>query len=264
MKKLILCSLLFFSSLFSSQIYKYEEQTGNKKSYLTWTLEETDKSIDIVGEEEEGTTTINLTKNFVINKYAFKSKIEPTDYEFSFDGNTLTAKGKVNNLSISKEHPIQTNWIQQFSFGLRSFVLSKQKSINFCLITPDDFSLQYMVAKKEGHEYVSSNGKKYQTLKVILTLPGIKGMFWKARLWFDVSSGILVKYSANKGPNTPTTVIMLQSIEEKKKDFWTRPKILRKKSRKKKTGITSYPFHPFHPCRPCPFRPCRPYPFVEN
>lgn len=215
MKKIILCTFLAFSTLFSTEYYKYEEQTGNNKSYFTWVLEEGEKSIKIVADEDASITTLHFTKNFVMYRYAFKSKIEPTEYVFSLNKNILQANGKVNNLEISKEYPLKTRWIQQFGFGLRPFVLSEKKLMEFSLLTIDKFELQKMVATKEGKELVSSNGKTYDTIKVSLSLTGFKKMFWKARLWFDSETGVLVKYSANKGPNTATTTIMLQSVEKK-------------------------------------------------
>lgn len=215
MKKIILCACLAFSSLFSTEYYKYEEQTGNKKSYFTWVLEEGEKSIKIVADEDESITTLNFTKNFVMYRYAFKSKIEPTEYVFSLNKNILTANGKVNNLQMSEEYPLKTRWIQQFGFGLRPFVFSEKKSMEFTLLTIDKFEEQKMIATKEGNELVSSNGKTYDTIKISLSLTGFKKMFWKARLWYDSKTGILVKYTANKGPNTPTTTIMLQSFEKK-------------------------------------------------
>ena len=218
MKKIfvfMICPLFFFNLLFSQEFYSYEEQTGNRKSNFTWNVEKTNKNIEICGEEDEASTTMYFTKDFVMYKYFYKSKIFPTEYELSLENNILTARGKVNNLTVGKTHNLATPWIQQFGFGLKPFVLSDKKSIDFSFIIPKDFSIQKMVAQKEGKEFVSSNGKQYETQKVTITLAGFKSRFWKARLWFDSTTGDLVKYAANKGPNTETTIDMLLSIEIK-------------------------------------------------
>lgn len=211
-----MCSFSFMNFLFSGEFYTYEEQTGNKKSYFTWDVEKSNKNTVVYGEEDDASTILYFNDDFKIYKYVYKSKKVASEYEFSLDGSTLLATGKINNLNINKKYVIKTPWVQQFGFGLQPFILSEKKSIEFCLISPKDFALQKMIARKEGKEIISSGEKKYETQKVIITLTGFKSKFWKARLWFDVTNGNLVKYSANKGPSTATTTDMLQSIEQKK------------------------------------------------
>lgn len=218
MKNIFIYTMLtlpFINSLFSNEFYTYEEQSGNKKSHFTWNVETSDKNVVIYGEEESDSIIMYFTKDYKLYKYVKKSKSTATEIEFSLENNILQARGKVNNLNLSKRHVFKTPWVQQFGFGLKPFVLSNQPSMEFSFITPKDFSLQKMIAKKEGREYISSHGKKYETQKVTITLTGFKSKFWKARLWFDITTGDLVKYAANQGPNTEMTVDMLQSIEQK-------------------------------------------------
>lgn len=214
MKKKIL--ILFFCPifLFSNLIYKYDEKTQNIKNEILWTLEQDNNLIRIVGEDNSSTTLLFFSKNFDLFKLIYKAKNEATEYVFFLRKGILTAKGKINNKYLMKKHSLTSPWIQQFGFGLKNFVLSKNFSMKFCLLNPQDFSLQKMVAKKEDKETISVKGKTYETQKVIVTLPGFKSLFWKAELWFDSKTGDLIKYMATQGPKTPMTIMELDYIKK--------------------------------------------------
>ena len=206
---LISCNLVF-----SNLIYTYNEFTNGKKTTTTWEIDEDDKNLELIGKDNTSITTLKCSKDFEISKFTYKSKIDPTEYVFSINKNVLIAKGKVNNKTLSKQYSINSPWIQQFGFGLKSFILSKHSSLRFYLINPEDFSIQKMIASKERIESITINEKTYQTQKINVTLQGFKSMFWKAKLWFDSKTGDLLKYVANKGPNTPTTTMLLNSIKK--------------------------------------------------
>jgi hypothetical protein len=211
---LLLISFLYSLTSFANHAYVYEEETAGQVSTFTWDVEKEDNYLKLIAEDEISTTIIKCSADFHIFEFYYKSKTVPTEFIVSQIGKNLIAKGRVNNRYLEKVHKIDLPWIQQFGFGLRPFVLSKEKSIKLCLISPEDFSLQKMVAKKEENEVIFLNNQKYDAIRVTLTLPGFKSMFWKARLWFDRRTGDFLKYSANKGPHTPTTTTILKSKEK--------------------------------------------------
>ena len=56
--------------------------------------------------------------------------------------------------------------------------------------------------------------KTFDARKLKITLTGFfKSMFWKAQLWYDIKTNVLVKYKANEGPDTPTTKVTIKSIK---------------------------------------------------
>lgn len=214
MNKNLFLLFIFPFYIFSNLVYKYEDITGNQKNEIIWTIEKEEKDLKITGEDNISTTILTCSENYDISKFSYKSKIEPTEYLFSLEKNILSAEGKIKSNSISKNIPITLPWIQQFGFGLKPFILSKNRSLKFCLLNPKDFLLQKMVAIKKAIKPITVLEKKYDAQKVTVTLQGFKSMFWKAQLWFDVKTGDLIKYVANSGPNTPISTILLVSIEK--------------------------------------------------
>ena len=63
-------------------------------------------------------------------------------------------------------------------------------------------------------ETVEVAGTKYNAQKVKVTLTGFKKNFWKAQLWFDKESHLLIRYRANEAPGTPYTETTLIEVEK--------------------------------------------------
>lgn len=214
MKKYLFFFIFSFFVSFANQIYIYEETTAGKVSTITWYVKEEKKEITFLGEDDFSTTILKGSKDYDFTRFYYKDKNTPTEYFLSLEGKDLLVDGKIDDTPISKKHKIKLAWIQQFGFGFKNFALSKVPMIKFCLINPQNFSLQNMVATKKGIENLTVNDQNYEAIKLVATLPGLKSIFWKATLWFDSKTGDLLKYTANKGPKTPMTTIVLKSIKK--------------------------------------------------
>ncbi len=187
----------------------FAQVVGKEKSEQKWTLEENDKNLKIICAEDEGVTTIDFSKNYQMNKYSFKSSDSKEQYSLALQGKTVVATGIVDGKKINTKCRIKTPWVQQFSFAMKPFIISKERSMEFSLINPKNFSVQRMVIKKKAIENVSIEGKAFKAQKAIIKLSGFKGAFWEAELWFEKSTGDFLKYRATSGPNTPLTTIWL-------------------------------------------------------
>lgn len=214
--KYFLTFFVFVGCLFASEpVFIYNEFSSKHNLTTTWTTVEKSKDLlEITGEDEASTTILDCSKDFEISKFYFKSKKIQEEYTITLKKNVLEINSNVNNKKETKKHKISSPWIQQFGFGLKPFILSKDQSIKFCLVTPDNFDIQKMIAKKKQIETLNIEGKKYEAVLVTVTLPGFKSMFWKAKIWFDTKNGNFLKYQANHGPSTPVTTILLKKIKE--------------------------------------------------
>jgi hypothetical protein len=214
--------LLFFSILLTSTIkaddyqYTYDEYLKNSHLQTVWKVEEKDDKLIISGTEEESDlVTMECTPSYKIEKYSYKAKNKPIEYTLFLKNRTLYLNGNINNKKLKRMYKIKNvPWIQQLCFGLKPFILSKKKSLKFYIVSPRDFSLVKMIVKKEKTETLTIKNQKFRARKVKLTLPGFKGMFWSANLWFDTKSGDFLKYRGNKGPGTYTKTTLLKSKEK--------------------------------------------------
>lgn len=210
----ILFSTLLISTLKADDYqYIYDEYLKNSHLQTTWKVEKKDDKILITGTEEESDlVTLECTPSFKIEKYSYKSKNKPIEYTLILKNRTLYLDGNINNKKLKRKYKINNvPWIQQLCFGLTPFILSKKKSLKFYIVSPRDFALIKMIVKKEKIEILTIKNQKFKARKIKLTLPGFKGMFWSANLWFDTRTGDFLKYRGNKGPGTSTKTTLLNS-----------------------------------------------------
>ena len=100
-------------------------------------------------------------------------------------------------------------WIQEFKFGFQPFLKSQDKELPFTIVYSKDTTLHDMIATKEKIEKVTVGSKTYETQKLKITLQGFKKRFWKAEAWFDLETNLMVKYTSNEGPGTPSIEVTL-------------------------------------------------------
>lgn len=217
--KLLLLSSLFLSPLVAKETatpkktYVYDKEVNGSVSKTTWTVEEKEKNLHIQGKGDSGETLVITSPPLNTQSFSYQSKNKKNEYYIHREGSQLYARLTKDDKKIQKEFNIGKDlWIQEFDFTLSPFILSEHVTLNFQIVNPKDLSLHEMVLTKlTKGEQVEINGKTYGAVKTKMTLTGFKKMFWKAELWFDEKTGDLIRYSANEGPNTPTSVITLFS-----------------------------------------------------
>ena len=197
----------------SKMVYIYQREIKGKNSKTTWTVEEKGQKLHIQGLSDSGKTVVITALPLNTKSFSYQSKKEKNAYQIDRNGPFLCAKRTENGHTMQKKFNIGNDfWIQEFDFSMRAFILSKADSLKFYTVHPTRLSLHHMVATKSSKvEKVVIRDHSYETVQVRVTLIGIKKMLWKAELWFDLKTGDLLRYRANEGPNTPTSVISLFS-----------------------------------------------------
>lgn len=213
--KNFLISIFLLSSstqLVSAQTLVYNKVSGSGQLTTTYTVDKTTDLYNIEVVNKDQTTEIKGSIPYQLISMSFKSKKNTDYYTFTLKDSVLTADGQIKGQKLHETYKIgKTPWIQEFDFGLLPLLTSTKKSLNFELLHPKNFKIHKMVAKKQGIETITIEGKTYQAEEVHITLQGFKSMFWKAQLWYDSKTHDLLMYKANEGPHTPTTTISLIS-----------------------------------------------------
>ena len=211
----LLAAVCIFSTQgFCEQTVTYQSKTSGKSKKVEWSLSKNDEGVLLNGKTKGSDIEIELSPEFTFLTYS--EKTEPRrNFEIKRDGPCLILEGKRQGNDVLKSYRIgKDRWIQDFNFGLRPFLEGNDKRVTFHLISPKDFDIHEFVAIKELDEVVKIGDKKYNTQKVKITLTGFKKNFWKAQVWFDKESHLLVRYRANEGPGTPYTETTLQEVKK--------------------------------------------------
>lgn len=199
--------------------YTYQTTKEDQTTEKTWVVEKKEDYYFIIGKTKTGLTEIECDEEGYFSRFYSKSFDEPAEYEIVRDGNHLWINGTFNGKKKSNYYLLKRNpWIQELGFGLKGFAMSNEETFYFCIVNASDFALHDMIAKKQEIAPLVIRENEYQAQKIHLTLPGLKGMFWSAEIWFDPKTGDCLLYKGNEGPSTPITTITLSS----KKSFTSR------------------------------------------
>lgn len=208
----VFCSLLIVS--FSEETIIYNKTTGDKNLKTVWTLKKEKDLLKVESQNTDKTMMMEATLPYKIKKFNMVSHKSSNRYVFTREGSKLLAEGKRKGKELKESYDIGSqNWVQEFELGLRPFLKSKKKTYKFVILNPKNFNLHQMVATKQGSDELSLDGKKFDTVKVKVTLAGFKSVFWKAQLWYDSKDHTMLLYKSNEGPHTPTTTISFVSKE---------------------------------------------------
>jgi len=210
MFKRILTFFLFFilvsfnvSSLFDSKSIKYTDDIKGKNSSFEVDVKIKNKDIFVEKKTQDASATSIYSEKYLLKEYNYISK--DLEYSMKIDKNKLICHGKNKGNPKSRWHLLKNDiWVQDFNFGFNNFLKSTKRKFEFVLINPNDFTLNEMVAVKEGKNLLKINTREIKTQKIKVTLRGFKSMFWKAEIWYDIVDQKLVKYISNEGPGTAT------------------------------------------------------------
>jgi hypothetical protein len=198
-------TLLFCFSLWSDQTITYQSSTDGIHTQTKWSLADTLKQVEIFGQNRGNEIQLKYSPTFDLIHYFEKDSKKPI-FEIQKEGDVLSIKNnaKSKTLKLGK-----LPWIQEFKFGFQPFLKSKDKELPFTIVYSKDTTLHDMIATKEKIEKVTVGDKTYEAQKLKITLQGFKKRFWKAEAWFDVKTNLMVKYTSNEGPGTPSIEVTL-------------------------------------------------------
>jgi hypothetical protein len=207
-------SFFGFNTTSKPSHFVYIEETSGQTITTTWDVIKKDENLVITGINDLNTTTLKTDLKYGQKEYKYFTKNGSTNYEIMKNNSNIIAKGKYDNKVMDETHNISNEiWIQQLGFGLIEFAKSSKKKLQFHVINPQDFSINKLVATKQKPSSLTINDKTYEAQKIKITLTGIGSLFWEAEIWYDTKDNIYLKYAGNKGPNTPTTTVTLQSMK---------------------------------------------------
>ena len=220
---LLICSSLFASSskegwgvsippeMFQEDLF-YSTETEGKIVKSVWKVRVEPNAIVARAEKGKNSTEAIFSKS--LNLYRFVDIDETTETTIKREGSKLiaTVKNKMTGKETKKENKIgKSHWIQEFTVGMKGFLLSKDKSCEFYVLHIDDLSVREMIARKEGTKTIQLGDRSVRAEKVSITLPGIQSWFWGAEAWYDLESHDLLLYKANSGPGTPMSTVTFSS-----------------------------------------------------
>lgn len=210
---LVATALFFLSATgFPKFSYVYHEDIEGYELQTRWIIHLSNKGLNIEGTNSLAKTFIFCSENHSLEKFLYQTHNGKFQYLLEREGEALRVEGNFDGKKKIKTYKIgEATWLQEFGFGLRSFLESSSKEYKFCFVNPKDLSLVKMVAYKKKTETINVNEEKIEARRVYVTLQGWKRAFWSADVWYDLKSNDLVLCKANRGPNTPFTVVTLLS-----------------------------------------------------
>jgi hypothetical protein len=210
-KILCILSIVILGKLTSVEKLTYESITEKMAIDTTWNIEKTESGIAIEGiSSNKSNALLKMDKDFFLQHFIQKDPNKGYDIEARRIGDNLTITSKDKKGQRTKSYHIgSTPWVQEFTFGFKDFLTSKNKEYKFEILHPKNLEMHDMIATKEGLEDITIDGKEYATQKMKITLQGFKKRFWKAEVWYDTATKHLVRYKANEGPGTPVTELIL-------------------------------------------------------
>ena len=198
-------TFLFCFSLWSDQTITYQSSLEGTHTQTKWTLAETLKQVEILGQNRGNEIQLKYSPAFDLVHY-FEKDVKKPVFEIQKEGNVLSVKNNAKSKTLKLGN---LPWIQEFKFGFQPFLKSKDKELPFTIVYSKDTTLHDMIATKEKIEKVTVGSKTYETQKLKITLQGFKKRFWKAEAWFDLETNLMVKYTSNEGPGTPSIEVTL-------------------------------------------------------
>src|SRR4051812_2478154 len=122
---------------FSDQKMVYQTMTGSEKTKAGWDVKASEENtVRIRGTSKRGSIEMQCCSDFFLKSYLEKTS-EDKSLSIIKEGQVLIVDSKEQGKQKLKSYKIgQTPWVQEFKFGLQSFLRSAQKSFNFYIVNP--------------------------------------------------------------------------------------------------------------------------------
>lgn len=114
-----------------------------------------------------------------------------TQYSGEKQGKTLVLKGRFKNKDFSKTIVLKDDLPFYYNpkLGLKGFVLSEQKKMEFWGFRTDELTEFRMKAQKKGIHPITLNGETFDALKVYWSATGLGEQFFNRTYYFRLSDG---------------------------------------------------------------------------
>ena len=183
--------------------------TGQKTPFVSqWHLKETPSNYIISGNTLLDHMHLIVHNNSVIQWKNTRKKDKSTLIA-KRKNNQIIITGESNNTPFEKIIPVnQYPWYQTPGFLLKPFILSDKHVHRFFMLRTTTLAPILFEVKKIKKETLSINNTSYKTIKVHLYPASFLRYFWKASLWFDETTGQVIKYDGIlNGPSKDSFLI---------------------------------------------------------
>lgn len=219
-KRCVPCLVLLVAvcALASAKTLSYLETTNKKRVMrATFSIDVAASGYRVTLKEDENGAEVHQAyetdTGLATLSWAYRNAGKNTAFTAIRRGETIVLSGTHEGKPIQKKFTVgSAPWNQLFTLGLRQFVLSGENERRFWAIGtsgPGEMRIAQFVAAREGSEAIVFGGKEIGAVKVRITFPDLKSLFWHADCWFRESDGMYLRYEGWNGPGEPLTIAEL-------------------------------------------------------
>jgi hypothetical protein len=202
-----------------AKCYVYLERTGDRSDTCECAVIKSERGIELLVIYKEGSCRMAVDTSFSASSCDIADKAMQKSTFFRRENGTITCTSGDRSDTFKIEN---IPWLQT-PFSLARFAVSDKPDIMFYTATMYDTkeksgtaggSVIKMIARKVKNQTAAADKNGSALIKVVITLPGLKSLFWKIAYWYRKSDGAVVRYEdVRGGPGTPKTIGTL--IEER-------------------------------------------------
>jgi hypothetical protein len=192
--------------------FVYIEKTADTQDTCTFSIRKEKNANDLIVTYKDEQYMIKADSNYSASACEIRRRLNDEKITFACTSGKMVCTSSTGSVELSME---DLPW-HQTPFSLKSFATSAKKELQFYMATLFDEkekkdamsgSMLKMVARKSKQEQITLAGGEFPCVKVTITLPGLKSLFWKITYWYRLSDGIVVRYEdVRGGPGTPKTI----------------------------------------------------------
>lgn len=215
-RTVVLIPFLFVSAsvLFGGNSTKlvYRETTQKRVEEVSYAIEEYAGSVRIRGDFNDETHIITADRNFNTMTLEIIPVPGADPVRIQKDRDRLVFAQRTEKW-VSLKPGI--SWYQ-LPLCLRDFIYSENRKVSFYGLSSNfderlaqgkGIQVIRFSARKDAFESIEVDGRRIDTVRVLIRFEHIPPLFWKAYYWYRTDDGMLVRYSEARGaPGTPKTV----------------------------------------------------------
>ena len=211
---IVIFQLLFLvnSTCFACDLV-FDVQSNDDASELCVTIDKKQDGITYRSVYRDVRQLYHYDNNNLLSRWEYENKTAGTTFTASRKKDEIIVRGTSNGQTLNKSLAVGNEiWLQNSEFGLLDFLNSKAKSKEFIVISPEDLSVNKVLATRSTSE-ISWNGQKIKIIELSARLRGFMSIFWKAVYWYRLPEMTFLRYSADGLPGVPKVDIRL--VKEK-------------------------------------------------
>ncbi|RAP38197.1 hypothetical protein DID80_02940 [Candidatus Marinamargulisbacteria bacterium SCGC AAA071-K20] len=146
-------------------------------------------------------------------KWELKNRRASSDIIVERKQNKLILSGQIGSTLFKRKVEYIDNypWFQSLEAGAGEFLRSKKTSQIFWSLNSETLSLHQMEFNDKERVVISVDGKELEAVKIRMTFPGWRSMFWSTYFWYSFSDNKFIRYEGRNGPpgtkNTTITIV---------------------------------------------------------